>query len=381
MGVHLFWGELPEFLMRINKIILMAMLIGCMTTALNAVSLVTVPNPQVATVSQAFQIQVSLNSASSIRGYSIYFGFNQSLIQFVSASQGSLFSGTPVGWWNVTNVSPGVVRVECIIFGPGLFVTGPGIILNANFTGLAEGYSAFTFNQVELYDVTGAIIPNVTTTNGNILIGTNLAYLGAKCYLQGPFGSGLMNTGINEKIPLTSPYPSDPITVASIPSNVVDWILMELRQTSNGTTYRSQSLFLLSDGTMITPGKPFVVYNGTPAGSYFIVIRHRNHLSIMSSSAAQVAGSGTMPYYDFTLLSSVYGSGSTVTLENGLQGLAVGDSNQDGSVGLSDRNDYWRLQAGRSGYLSADYNLDGNVFPNDLNGFWRINFGMTTDVP
>jgi hypothetical protein len=349
--------------------------------AVNAVSLSTVPNPEVSPVSQSFQLQVQLDTATSIRGYSIYFGFNQSIVHFDSATRGTLFTGQPVGWWNVTNVSPGVVRVECIIFGEGLTVTGPGIILNVNFTGLIEGYSQFSFNQVELYDVTGAIIPNVATTAGNILIGGNLAYMTSKCYLEGPYNDGHMSTALNARLPLESPYTADSVTVTAMPSDVVDWLLLELRQTYNGTAYRVQSVFLHSDGTITSPGKSFILFNNTSPGTYYVVIRHRNHLAIMSSAAVSVAGSGTFPFYDFSLLSNIYGTGSTVTLDNGLEGMAAGDADMSGVVGQVDRIDFWRIQAGRSGYLSADFNLDGNVFPDDLNKFWRINLGMVSDVP
>ncbi|MBN2174518.1 MAG: hypothetical protein JW731_10310, partial [Bacteroidales bacterium] len=56
-------------------------------------------------------------------------------------------------------------------------------------------------------------------------------------FLEGPYNGSGMDTWLNDasKIPLTQPYNTSPWnygggeSVAAIPSNVVDWILIELR--------------------------------------------------------------------------------------------------------------------------------------------------------
>jgi hypothetical protein len=355
--------------------------LGLLFGKLAAVSLTVLPNPQEALIAQAFQVQVRLDTATVTRGYSIYFSFDQNVIQFTTATRGTLFNGVPVGWWNVTNVSPGLVRVECIIFGPGLFVTGPGIILNVNFTGLQNGISPFSFGQVELYDISGAVIPGVTTTNGNILIGSGLAHFQAKCFLQGSYESGIMTTGLAGMLPLESPYPSAPAIVQSLPNDMVDWMLLELRATTNGVTVASQSLFLHSNGFMTTPGYQFVLFSGIPPGQYYIVLGHRNHLPVMSSIAYPVTGSGNFPLVDFTLTAAAYGTGSEVLLNEGVYGLAAGDADGNGIINQADRNSVWFSQTGLQGYMSADFDLDGKVLPNDLNEFWRPNLGKVSNVP
>jgi hypothetical protein len=365
-----------------KKLFLFAILcLDILFGALSAVSLVTIPNPQEAQLSQTFQVQVKLDTATIIRGYSIYFSFDSNVIQFTTATRGALFNGQPVGWYNVTTVSPGLVRVECIIFGPGLFVTGPGIILNTNFTALQNGYTTFSFGQVELYDISGAIIPDVTTTNGEILIGSGLAHFQAKCFLQGSYESGAMFTGLAGIIPLQSPYSSAPVTVQSIPSDIVDWMLVELRSVANGPSVAYQSVFLHSDGFMSTLGYQFILFSGIPPGQYYIVLRHRNHIPVMSAVSIQITGSGNLPLVNFTLSSSVFGEGSLVLLEEGDYGLVAGDADGNGLIDQADRNNVWFAQTGLQGYLSADFDLDGKVFPNDLNEYWRSNLGMVTDVP
>ena len=54
-------------------------------------------------------------------------------------------------------------------------------------------------------------------------------------YLEGPYNAGQMNTTINSSLPKTQPYNTSPWnyggqeSVNSIPQNVIDWVLVELR--------------------------------------------------------------------------------------------------------------------------------------------------------
>ena len=62
-------------------------------------------------------------------------------------------------------------------------------------------------------------------------------------------------------------------------------------------------LFLKSDGTIVdTDGTSPVQFTGLSAGNYYIVIRHRNHLAIMSASAIPLSSSSAL--YDFTTAQS-----------------------------------------------------------------------------
>jgi hypothetical protein len=286
-----------------------------------------------------------------------------------------------VGWWVVNTDTPGAVRIECIIFGAGLHVTGPGNMLNLTFTAGSGDYTELAFSATQLYDTIGEIIPNVTSTNGSIIIGTSPAYIKAKCLLEGPYTAGSMTTNINGILPLSSPYNSAPFTVTSIPVNVVDWVLVELRSTFNGAAVKAQSAWLYSDGFIKSPGKPYLIFMNTNSASYFMVISHRNHLSVMSHNAVSVAGSGVPSLIDYSILTNIYGHGGVVQKDNGICTMAAGDANSDSGVYPTDRNANWRLETGQSGYKSADFNLDGSVYPNDLNGYWRINSGMASSVP
>lgn len=66
---------------------------------------------------------------------------------------------------------------------------------------------------------------------------------------------------------------------------VVDWIIVELRSASNNrTVVATRSALLLRNGHVVdTDGTSAVRFSGMEAGSYYVAIRHRNHLGVMSA--------------------------------------------------------------------------------------------------
>ena len=347
-----------------------------------AVSVSVSPNPTVTPLQQAFTVNIRLDTATPVRGVAVWIAHDTTKLSFNSASRGALFNGLNVGWWRVnTTDTPGTTRVECIIFG-SQYTTGPGNLINLIYTANAGDFSVLQITGIELYDYqTGLVMPDVQTFSGNVIIGSQVAYASLKCWLEGPYANGGMSTLLGSLIPLTSPYPSAPASVSHIPTDVVDWMLVELRSSATGAALYSQSVFLQRDGYLRSPGKPFVIFMNVLPGQYYTVLRHRNHLAAMSTAAVRYAGSGSPDLFDYSSLNNIYGRSGVKETEAGIYALAAGDSDQDGGVYPSDRNLVWRVQSGMSGYLNGDFNLDGNVFPSDLNNFWRINSGMSSQVP
>jgi hypothetical protein len=349
--------------------------------SIEAASVSIAPNPKTTPLQQNFTVNFYLDTATQVRGCTAWITRDPAKLTFVSAARGSLFNGFSNFWWQVVQESSTTTRIECLIMGAGLSVTGPGNLLNLTYTAIAGDFTTLTVSGAELFDISGYAIPNVTSTSGDIIIGNLPAYLKTKCWLQGPYSNGTMSTGINSIIPLTSPFTADPVTVSTIPADAVDWMLMELRSTYNGQPVKYQSVFLGSNGYLRTPGKPYVIFMNTTPGSYFVVIRHRNHLPVMSSNAFQFASTGSPPLLDLTSVNNIYGGLGVVVVAPGIIALPAGDADLNGTIAPSDRNLFWRIQTGTSGYLSADFNLNGNVAPSDLNGYWRLNTGLSTSVP
>ena len=94
-----------------------------------------------------------------------------------------------------------------------------------------------------------------------------------------------MKTDINSIIPRTSPFLEDPRTIYEIPNNVVDWVLVELKVAKNSVPIISRSVLLHKDGRIVNDdGTSDEIEFEVDVGNYYIIIKHRNHLSVMSTN-------------------------------------------------------------------------------------------------
>ena len=117
---------------------------------------------------------------------------------------------------------------------------------------------------------------------------------------------------VKNLLPLTSPYSYFNPTVAANTINasvlattganaIVDWVFVELRDTADSTQIvSSRSALLQRDGDVVAldGSSPLEVKapNGTP---YYVVVRHRNHLGVMTSTSVPLSTMGTV--VDFRL--------------------------------------------------------------------------------
>ena len=112
-------------------------------------------------------------------------------------------------------------------------------------------------------------------------------------------------------------------------------------------------------------------------GSYYIVVKHRNHLETWSA-APQVFSTGNVTNFNFTdNITKAYGS--NLKLVGSVYVLYGGDANQDGYVDPTDYT-YYKSQFGLSGYKSADFNGDGFVDGYDAPILYN-NFGKSYARP
>jgi hypothetical protein len=199
-----------------------------------------------------------------------------------------------------------------------------------------------------------------------------------------------MNSGLNSMnfIPLSQPFNNSPWyytgseNVASIPADIVDWVLIELRtETSSITHIKTCAAFIKKDGSVVDlDGTSRLKITGTGNGNYYVIIRHRNHLAIMSSS--KVIVSDNPPLYDFTTSSDkAYGNSAQSNLGGGKYGMFSGDGNINGSINNSDLNSVWKKENGKIGYYSGDFDLNAGVNIVDKNSCWKINNGKSSQVP
>jgi len=219
-------------------------------------------------------------------------------------------------------------------------------------------------------------------------------------FLEGPYaGSSQMNAKLNPgNLPLAQPFNTAPWnyagteSVAAIPNaDVVDWILVELRDAANAaaatsaTTIATQAGFLLRDGSIVgLDGIGRLNFDNTISENMFVVIKHRNHLSIMS--ADPLVKTGGFYAYDFTDASAkTYGGANGIKqLElfgPSTWGMIGGDGDANGIVNSTDKTSFWSILTGKTGYLSGDYDLDGQINNTDKNEVWLDNIDENTQVP
>lgn len=112
-----------------------------------------------------------------------------------------------------------------------------------------------------------------------------------KIFLQGAYQNGEMTTLISNIMPLSHPFLSEyngTENATSIPADVVDWILVELRKPAE-TVVARRAAFLRKDGVIVDlDGFSPVFFGGTESGDYFVAVKHRNHLGVMTSSTIQL---------------------------------------------------------------------------------------------
>lgn len=220
--------------------------------------------------------------------------------------------------------------------------------------------------------------------------------LDLKAYLEGPFNGTDMNTDLTglTDFPLSQPYNTAPWnydgteSVASIPANIVDWVLVELRDATAAATATAatviarQAAFLMNDGSFQSPdGTGLQQFNNlTIQHSLFVVIWHRNHLGILSSNPLTL--SGEVYSYDFTSgLEQVYGGiNAHREIGPGIWGMMAGEGFNNDEIDNSDKNEIWQAQMGSTGYLTADFNMDGVVNDLDKIELWNQNTGKASQI-
>ncbi len=232
-----------------------------------------------------------------------------------------------------------------------------------------------------------------------------------KVFLEGPLltasNPGLMNDLLRTGgyLPTTSPY-LDQLTCnatvfntggtsgsGSPDKDIVDWILVEFRdQNDNTNTIASTSALLQRDGNIVDTDGVSPLSIAIPYNNYFITIKHRNHLGIMTANT--VAINQTTATVDFTDANTPITFGTDAQTTFGMPintlGMWAGDVNGDGQLnylGAASEIPAIRSQVFNdpnnsvfggppigtfpsAGYHLTDINMDGNT----------VFSGVTTDV-
>ncbi len=225
------------------------------------------------------------------------------------------------------------------------------------------------------------IIYNVPGTGCSVAA---LTTVGAKVLLAGPLNwtTGLMrdNLRLASLVPSAEPYTALGFTLensgATLTSSlltatgaqaIVDWVLIELRNSDGTTVAGRRAALLCANGDVVsTTGEAQIPFTANPVGKK-MVVRHRNHLAAMAT-AAITANAQVINFMSGS--TTLYGT-EAVKVSGSFRALWAGDVNTDGSViytgGGNDRDQVLNTIGGSvatnvvTGYTRSDINLDGSA--------------------
>ncbi len=222
-----------------------------------------------------------------------------------------------------------------------------------------------------------------------------IAQLDLSVMLEGPYNGSSMMPNLNSILPLAQPYNVAPwnyngteSVVVNPNANVIDWVLVELRDASNAeqatseTVIGRQAAFLLNTGKVVGLDGSSILRFETPIfGNLYAVVHHRNHINVMSATGlAKTLGVYT---YNFSTGSGQANGGINAhkQIGPGVWGMFGGDGNKNGTIDLSDESPTWEVTTGTRGYLGTDYNFDSEVNNKDKDDIWAPNLGSGSQVP
>lgn len=290
-------------------------------------------------------------------------------------------------------------------------------------TGAAAGSDPYTVNRTGLEP--GSLIVGGSAIMDEVLVAPIVL-------LSGPFNGTDMNDDlrVEGQLPLTEPYTGLGFThvglgggelVASAADfdqpgtadDIVDWIFLELRDKANNQTIMgTQSALLTRSGNIVGTDHNPIEFKGFSADDYFVAVRHRNHLSIMSNAVQSLdkVSAATLDFSDNStatfgtdaqresggsyFLWSGNGNGNTNTIYQG----AGSDITPITSTVFSDPgNTLFESSFPSIGYHISDYDLSGetiyqgagsditpltlSVFSNPANTLFESSFPVAEQLP
>ncbi len=298
--------------------------------------------------------------------------------------------------------SPGTITWSVNpVAGVGPLVSGTGNTTNY-LTSATAGSFTLTFIAGNSSSPASCTTTQSVTATATIVVTDPYAVVSAKVFLGGVYDAvtGLMRDDLRSlsMIPMIEPYSSTALvgtgfthtgggggemTTSSVFSTtgndaVVDWVFLELRAPgSNSTVIATQSAFVQRDGDVVARDGVSPVPFAVGAGNYYVSVRHRNHLGVMTATA--LALSSTAVTVDFTSPSTnTYGTQAQRLISStNKRVLWAGNAGTNRSViyqGANNDTSLLLAQVQLDGgnvdavltyivakYLSGDLNMDGRI--------------------
>lgn len=241
---------------------------------------------------------------------------------------------------------------------------------------------------------------------GYFAIGTPGNYLplvlNIKVFLEGAYRSnGKMTNDLANKrllpldtLPNIYPYnllKSRNVNIAKLSDTTlekfVDYVVVEIKKDLNSTAATYQLAMLTKDGLLIDPNSLGLVKvnDSIDSNEYYVAIRHRNHLTIVSADKVPLYPRVNSYDFDFTKSANILGGTASLkrigndSFGNLLFGMIGGEVTANDQINLTSANIDFRPDiisilnhfSMKPGYDFNDTNLDGIVTTKDYNISWN----------
>lgn len=233
-------------------------------------------------------------------------------------------------------------------------------------------------------------LDGIRPANGLIpVILPSTASLNINVILEGPFdGVSLMNDDIRTltSFPLTEPYsglgfslPGEgggesivgSVLTVTGSNAIVDWIVVEIRDKTNSSSVVNSRVGLLQrDGDIVDLDGTSALQMSVPDDDYFIAVRHRNHLGVMTAATVSVSTTSAASVDFSSMGTATFGTDAQKNV-SGTMVMFTGNVIPDNVLkytGASNDRDPILVKIGGSvptataiDYAVEDVNLDGIV--------------------
>ena len=301
----------------------------------------------VSTPLTSVEVPVTINDFSDIGAFDLVVGYDAAALNFTNIinvqpdleSLGEFtFNATGGKLYISWNIDPAAIA--------GITIPDNETLFDMQFSFIA-GSSELIFDQplcaVSKFDYSAV---NVTYTDGSVQGGIELQL---KVILEGLYNTG---TGQMNK---AKDYIGG-VFVDKFDGTIADQITVELHnQATYATIVHTEAIVNLN-----TNGTAIITIPSGFSGSYYITVKHRNHVETVSANPVSFADLHIA--YDFTTAANKAYNSNMKLLQTGIYGFFAGDVNQDGDVNLLDLTTVNSAALTiLNGYAVTDINGNGNV--------------------
>jgi hypothetical protein len=243
--------------------------------------------------------------------------------------------------------------------------------VEADIRSMAWNGSAWSMSGASQDNAANTVTAPLSGTSGDLYAMNRFVLVSPTVFLQGAFNSGtnlmndlLRNNGAyvpgvlpaSNLLPTSDPYRSAPYnttfthvanptaeTIASTvlndqavaSQNIVDWVFLELRNTTSpgNTVLQTRSALVRRDGVIVdVDGISPIYFKNIDAQNYVVAVRHRNHLGLSIDPTTPVNLNLSSTSFNFTTApdANINGNaGAAYTTINGFNLLWAGNANSN----------------------------------------------------